>query len=111
MFKYLFKKRREVRISRRYLLKGMAFSTVSFMLSNLRGIAAFALEKRHSESKAVIISSDKALGLLREGNRRYVSMKRLSDPGVGPIVRQNLVDGQFPYATILCCSAPVFHQK
>ncbi len=31
-------------------------------------------------------------------------MDRLSDPGVGPKARKLLIKGQWPYATILCCS-------
>jgi carbonic anhydrase len=42
--------------------------------------------------------------MLREGNKRYASMHRQGDPGVGPHARQPLTKGQWPYATILCCS-------
>jgi carbonic anhydrase len=50
------------------------------------------------------VSPDEAIARLRKGNERYVSMNRLSDPGVGPEARLPLTKGQWPYATILCCS-------
>ncbi len=45
-----------------------------------------------------------ALQRLKDGNQRYVSMTRLSDPGVCHYTRKLLCKGQWPFATILCCS-------
>ena len=51
-----------------------------------------------------IIHWQEALERLQEGNRRYVSMTRLPDPGVCHYTRKLLCKGQWPFATILCCS-------
>ncbi len=45
-----------------------------------------------------------ALQRLEEGNQRYVSMTRRPDPGVCHYTRKLLCKGQWPFATILCCS-------
>ena len=45
-----------------------------------------------------------ALQRLKDGNQRYVSMTRLPDPGVCHYTRKLLCKGQWPFATILCCS-------
>jgi carbonic anhydrase len=45
-----------------------------------------------------------ALQRLKDGNERYVSMTRLPDPGVCHYTRKLLCKGQWPFATILCCS-------
>ena len=45
-----------------------------------------------------------ALQRLRDGNQRYVSMTRRPDPGVCHYTRKLLCKGQWPFATILCCS-------
>jgi len=89
-------------VSRRQLLKGLTVGTASLMLSKFNGLNAFASEKH--AGKHEIISPDEALTRLKEGNARYVSMKRLKDPGVGPDVRKILTKGQWPYATILGCA-------
>ena len=41
---------------------------------------------------------------MKDGNQRYVSMTRLPDPGVCHYTRKLLCKGQWPFATILCCS-------
>jgi len=90
-------------ISRRQMLKGVAAGTAALALSKLPGSAALASGgSGHGAQKA--ISPKEAIALLKEGNGRYVSMKRLADPGVGPKNREPLTKGQWPYATILCCS-------
>jgi len=45
-----------------------------------------------------------ALQRLKDGNQRFVSMTRLPDPGVCHYTRKLLCKGQWPFATILCCS-------
>ncbi len=45
-----------------------------------------------------------ALQRLKDGNQRYVSMTRRPDPGVCHYTRKLLCKGQWPFATILCCS-------
>ena len=96
-------------ISRRDVLKGFAAGTAAFALSNLSGLpgppgsTAWASgEGGHGEAK--VVSPQEAIARLKKGNQRYVSMNRLSDPGVGPEARMPLTKGQWPYATILSCS-------
>ena len=90
-------------ISRREVLKSVAAGTAAFALSKLPGPIAWAAPPgRHGEGK--VVSPQEAIARLRKGNQRYVSMNRLSDPGVGPDARRPLTKGQWPYATILCCS-------
>ncbi len=60
--------------------------------------------KHRNQGNTEAIPPDNAIARLKEGNRRYVTMQRLSDPGVGPNARKVLTEGQWPYATILCCS-------
>ena len=90
-------------ISRREVLKGFAAGTAAFALSNLPGSTAWASgHGGHGEAK--VVSPQEAIARLKKGNQRYVSMNRLSDPGVGPEARKPLTKGQWPYATILSCS-------
>ena len=93
-------------ISRRDVIKGFAAGTAAFALSNLPGFhgsTAWASGPGgHSEAK--VVSQEEAIARLKKGNERYVSMNRLSDPGVGPEARKPLTKGQWPYATILSCS-------
>ncbi|MCK4487555.1 MAG: twin-arginine translocation signal domain-containing protein [Desulfobacterales bacterium] len=90
-------------ISRRDVLKGVAMGTAALAISKLPGPTAWASEPGgHGEEKVVL--PQEAIARLRKGNQRYVSMNRLSDPGVGPDARTPLTKGQWPYATILCCS-------
>ena len=90
-------------MSRRDVLKGVAAGTAAFAISKLPGATAIASESGgHGEEK--IVSPQEAIARLSKGNKRYVSMNRLSDPGVGPDARAPLTKGQWPYATILCCS-------
>ncbi len=51
-----------------------------------------------------IIPWQEALQRLKNGNQRYVSMTRLPDPGLCHYTRKLLCKGQWPFATILCCS-------
>ncbi len=90
-------------ITRRQLLKGFTIGTAGLMLSRVEGLNVFASEEHHG-SGHILVSPDEAIARLKEGNARYVSMKRLSDPGVGPEARKPLTKGQWPYATILSCS-------
>ncbi|MFA6104188.1 MAG: carbonic anhydrase [Victivallaceae bacterium] len=53
---------------------------------------------------AVVIQPEKALEMLKAGNRRYVTENRMKDPGVSRDVRRILLKGQAPFATILSCS-------
>ncbi|CAD7781146.1 Carbonic anhydrase [Candidatus Methanoperedenaceae archaeon GB50] len=87
----------------RQLLKGFTIGTAGLMLSRVEGLNVFASEEHHG-SGHILVSPDEAIARLKEGNARYVSMKRLSDPGVGPEARKPLTKGQWPYATILSCS-------
>jgi len=90
-------------ISRREVLKTVAAGTAAFALSKLPVSAARAAEHAsHGEGK--VVSPQEAIARLTKGNQRYVSMNRLSDPGVGPDAREPLTKGQWPYATILSCS-------
>ncbi len=50
------------------------------------------------------ISWQKALQRLKDGNKRYVSMVGLSDKKASLYSRKYLTKGQWPFATILCCS-------
>ncbi|MDY6953603.1 MAG: carbonic anhydrase [Thermodesulfobacteriota bacterium] len=90
-------------ISRRQMLKGVAAGTAALALSKFPGaIAQASGGGGHGAQKAM--APDEAMALLKKGNERYVSMKRMADPGVGPKNREPLTKGQWPYATILCCS-------
>jgi len=53
---------------------------------------------------AVVIQPEKALEMLKAGNRRYTTMTRMKDPGVSTDTRRILLKGQAPFATILSCS-------
>ncbi|MEW6067013.1 MAG: carbonic anhydrase [Nitrospirota bacterium] len=88
-------------LSRRELLKGFGVMAVALATSQVKDMLAWA--GGHGESKK-LVSPDEAIKLLKEGNERFISMKRKSDPGVGPEIRQTLTMGQWPYATILCCA-------
>ena len=57
-----------------------------------------------TERQNEIISWQEALQRLKDGNQRYVSMTRRPDPGVCHYTRKLLCKGQWPFATILCCS-------
>lgn len=93
-------------ISRRALLKGFGAAAVGLAVSRVDGMFSWAAEAggqgRHGAEK--LVSPEEAIKRLKAGNERFVSMTRLSDPGVGPKVREKLTKGQWPYATILCCS-------
>ncbi len=88
---------------RRNLIKGMAIGTATLAASGLTGSSAIAGSGGGYDTTKNI-SPNEAIRLLKAGNKRYVSMHRQSDPGVGPKARQPLTKGQWPYATILCCS-------
>jgi carbonic anhydrase len=51
-----------------------------------------------------MISASEALERLREGNRRFVSGRPRRDPLAGEARRNELLDGQAPFAVILGCS-------
>jgi carbonic anhydrase len=51
-----------------------------------------------------MISGREALAMLREGNRRFVSNERSSEPYVGPARRAELAKSQEPFAIVLGCS-------
>jgi carbonic anhydrase len=51
-----------------------------------------------------VISAPEALGLLRDGNRRFASGVRRFDTVMHDVRRSELVDGQEPFAVILGCS-------
>ena len=51
-----------------------------------------------------MISSAEALERLKEGNRRFTSQKGGRDPGFEHIRRNQLVEGQAPFAIVLGCS-------
>ena len=92
-------------LSRRNVLKGMALFTAGLAVPPLGISTVFAGDTEgHGHGTEKIISPEQAISLLREGNKRYASMHRQGDPGVGPHARQPLTKGQWPYATILCCS-------
>ena len=59
---------------------------------------------RAGSGESKIAPPQDALARLREGNVRYLEMKRSPRPDVGPDARRSLTKGQWPYATILCCS-------
>lgn len=92
-------------LSRRNVLKSMAVCTAGLAVPTLGASSAFAgTAGGHDHSTKKNVTPGEAISLLREGNKRYVSMHRHGDPGVGPNARQPLTKGQWPYATILCCS-------
>ena len=109
-------------VTRRDVLKSVAVGTAAFALSQLPGMGCgpgeveekveevekpheVEVEKPHEVEKVEkVYLPQEALARLRKGNQRYVSMNRLSDPGVGPKARAPLTKGQWPYTTILCCS-------
>jgi len=90
-------------ISRRQVLKGLAAGTAALAISKIAGAGARAPSEPPPMEHAVV-APEEAIARLRKGNHRYVAMKRLSDPGVGPKFRKALTEGQWPYATILSCS-------
>ena len=87
-------------LSRREMLTGVAAAGAGLMISSKRANAAPAA--KHAER--AVVPPDEAIALLRKGNKRYVSMQRLANPGVGPDARRPLTRGQWPYATIVSCS-------
>lgn len=92
-------------VSRRELLKGIGLASVGVALSSIDSMLAWAghgAEHGHGDLKTV--PPDEAIKLLRAGNQRYTTMKRKADPGVGPKERAHLTKGQWPYASIVCCS-------
>lgn len=62
-------------------------------------LCSFALAEDHESG----ISADKALALLKEGNRRYIAHKEMH-PDASPERRHELVKGQHPYAVIVGCA-------
>lgn len=90
--------------ARRKVLKGMAAGAAGLAVSGMTGSSVFAGSGGGHHGTAKIVSPGEAIHLLREGNKRYASMHRKNDPGVGPHARQPLTKGQWPYATILSCS-------
>ena len=90
-------------VSRREALKGIVATTAGIALSNFTTPMAWA-SGHEGHGKSEIVSPKDAISKLRKGNERYATMKRLSDPGVGPDARKPLLKGQWPYATILSCS-------
>ncbi len=90
-------------VSRRQLLKGFGVGIAGLMLSKLEEIPCLA-SHHGGHGRHKIVPPDEAIARLKEGNKRYVSMKCLKDPGIGPKVREMLTKGQWPYATILSCS-------
>ena len=93
--------------------------TVFFIVIAVLGLVVFAAlyfshqqkidkdvntELTGKDGQAVIIQPEKALEMLKAGNRRYASGNRLKDPGVGREARRMLLKGQTPFATILACS-------
>ncbi|MCB2204576.1 carbonic anhydrase [bacterium] len=51
-----------------------------------------------------MITAQEALARLKEGNRRFVAGERNTDTDADHIRRQELLEGQTPFATILGCS-------
>ncbi len=90
-------------ISRRTFVKGLAAGAAALAISRMDGMTVQATGHGSGGGHA-IIPPDKAIELLREGNKRYAKMHRLADPGVGPKARAPLTKGQWPYCTILSCS-------
>lgn len=90
-------------LSRRDMLKGLTAAGTGLVLSNLSAPTAEAAG-HGGHGKDGTVSPEEAIARLTKGNERYVSMDRLPDPGVGPSARAPLTKGQWPYATILCCS-------
>lgn len=93
--------------------------TVFFIVIAVLGLIVFAAlyfnrqQKNDKDAAAllenggqnvVVIQPEKALEMLKAGNRRYATANRLKDPGVGQDVRKILLNGQSPFATILACS-------
>jgi carbonic anhydrase len=62
-----------------------------------------AAQEEPAPKHAEAISSDLAMLQLREGNKRFVADNRVH-PNLNPSRREELLDGQHPYATILTCS-------
>ncbi|KYF64835.1 carbonic anhydrase [Sorangium cellulosum] len=58
----------------------------------------------NNPSSVPIMSAEQALQRLIEGNRRFVDNIRSEDVVLGKRARAALVDGQRPFAIILCCS-------
>jgi carbonic anhydrase len=76
-------------------------------LSGMTAVSAFLLgEKLTSVSQAAsspaVIGADQALGLLKEGNHRYVSMKSIH-PNLSIEARTEVAKGQKPFAIIFGC--------
>ncbi len=99
-------------ISRRDAIKGLVVTTAGFLITSCDRTPA---KKPHGKTEhkgahgsghgdSPVVAPKDAIALLRKGNDRYVTMQRLADPGVGPAAREPLTKGQWPYATILCCS-------
>ena len=86
-------------------MKSFVAATAGMALPDFDPSEAFVSEQGGHDKKGTVSPQD-ALSLLKEGNFRYAAMKRkrLSDSGVGPSARKPLTCGQWPYATILCCS-------
>jgi carbonic anhydrase len=103
-------------VSRRDVIKGLVATGAGLLITACdrtpakkphakKGVhAAKEAQAGHGHDAAKIVAPKDAIALLEKGNERYVTMQRLSDPGVGPAARKPLTEGQWPYATILCCS-------
>jgi len=89
-------------VSRRKFMKGVMASAAALALYQGNGINALA--SGHGHGGHSVVAPDEAISLLRKGNERYASMHRMADPGVGPAARKPLLNGQWPYATILSCA-------
>lgn len=83
-------------ISRRQVLKGFAAGTATLAISKI----ADAMSQTPSEPghdgghvQHSFVSPEEAIARLKKGNQRYISMNRLSNPGVGPKTRKALTEG------------------
>lgn len=97
-------------ISRRDAIRGLVVTTAGLLVAACdrtpakKSHAKAEKHVSHGHGEAKVITPKDAIELLKKGNERYVTMNRLADPGVGPGAREPLTNGQWPYATILCCS-------
>ena len=57
--------------------------------------------KAHTKETQALISPEKAIQLLKEGNNRFVENKELNRDLLGQV--KDTSTGQFPFATVLSC--------